>query len=114
MPVLRFKPVDHFDGVFRDYIRMEGSSVVRTRWQPGRNEALEAVKLFRDNRMLEKQPETAMGRWTLSVPQADYWNLVAINPELNAADPDVLDRAWRKFSASPESLPYRVNRGILA
>lgn len=114
MPVLHFEPIDHFDGVFRDYIRAEGSAIVRTRWQPGRDEAMRAIKQIRDEGWGNNQPETALGRATLVIPHADYWNLVAINPELNSTDRDTLDRAWRKFSASPESMPYRVNRGILA
>jgi len=110
MAVIRMKPINHFDGVYHDYIRMEGDSIVRTRSQPGRKAAMEAVKQFRDDRALEKQPDTSMGRWTLSVPWADYWNLAAANPDLNSDDATVSDKAWRKFSASAVSLPYRVNR----
>ncbi len=114
MPVLRFKPIDHYDGTYRDRIWMSGDTVIRKRSQPLRKATMEVVKDIRDHGELKKQPESSMGRWTLSIPKSDYWNLVAINPDLHSPDHDIMNRAWRKFSASAESLPYRVNQGVLA
>lgn len=64
------------------------------------------------NQELRKNPEAirplqSMG-WALSIPEADYYNLRRLNPDLAA--PCALTRtvAWKKFIASPESLPYRV------
>lgn len=108
MGIIRMKPTDTFDGTFRDRCWMEGDTFVRQRTQPARNATMEEIKTIRSEGALQKQPEAAQGRWTLSVPKADYWNLVAANPDLKSPDAEVMDRAWRKFSASAESLAYRV------
>jgi len=107
MPTLRFKPIRHYDGTYLDEIEMSGDTVVRKRSQPARNQILETVKRMRLEGVT-KDSDHAVGRWTLSIPKSDYWNLVAINPDLQSPDIETQTKAWDKFIASSESLPYRV------
>lgn len=110
MSVIRFKPFRHYDGVFLDEIRMEGDHFVRERVQPARKATMQAIADVQRAGYLNGHVDTSMGRWALSIPHADYWNLVAANPDLNSPDKGIMNRAWRKFTASAESLPYRVTK----
>lgn len=71
-------------------------------------------RLLEQNRQLRREglKDLSFGRWALSIPPIDYKKLVKANPALNA--PDAVERtlAWKRFMASPESIPYRVNERI--
>jgi hypothetical protein len=108
MPVLRMPECRHFDGTYLDSVRMEGDTFVRHRVQPARNATMRAIAEVQKAGHLNGHAETALGRWALSIPKSDFWNLVARNPDLNSPDKTTLDRAWRKFTASAESIPYRM------
>lgn len=92
------------DGLYRDRYCEEDGTIYRVRDQVNRGAILAANQLARS---LEKRRTDGM-RWALQIPADDYADLVLRNPELIAADREIKDRAWRKFIASPESLPYRI------
>ena len=113
MAVIRMKPIVNYDGTYLDRCHMSGDTFVRHRSQPLRDPALEQVKQIRqsDKMAPSNQVDSSLGEWSLSIPKSDFWNLVARNPDLNSPDPDIKTRAWDKFTASSESMPYRMRTG---
>ena len=53
-----------------------------------------------------------LGRWALSIPFVDWLALRRKYPELASADPQIRSRAYLRFMASPESMPFRVRARI--
>lgn len=52
------------------------------------------------------------GRWALSIPLEDMLALRIKYPDLASSDPFTKTRAYRRFIASDESIPYRVRERI--
>lgn len=99
---------EHYDGLFLTRIvpHAPTNEVLVTREQPSRSLILDQAQRLRN------EPEAlrplSFGVWALTIPFEDLENLEAANPELKSTDKETRRRAWRKFIASPESLPYRV------
>lgn len=92
------------DGVFRDTLSLEDGKVWRHR------EQLDRPAILRANATLRRSEANKMDgmRWALRIPEDDYAGLVKRNPALQTTDRGIRDKAWAKFLASDESLPYRV------
>jgi hypothetical protein len=76
---------------------------------PDRRAHLEFVRDLREG--TRPRPQNAgFGAVALSIPELDYYILLARFPELGCKDPETRTRAWGKFIRSPLSEPYRVRR----
>jgi hypothetical protein len=82
-----------------------GDQVVSNWLQPGRRTLLSNVAEVRDNRLAK---EMEWGRAELEIPVMDLHFLKKANPDLDSKDATIKTAAWKKFLASPESLPYRT------
>jgi hypothetical protein len=47
------------------------------------------------------------GAVLLTIPELDYYVLLARFPDLASQDAEIKTRAWKKFARDPASLPYR-------
>jgi hypothetical protein len=92
------------DGEHVDRWYFEDGKVWRVRSQNDRRAILEKNKALRN---ADRRKEDGL-RWALSIPTDDYDVLVKLNPDLGSVDRQIKNQAWRKFLASPESIPYRV------
>ena len=75
---------------------------------------LQRDPILETNRQLRREglKDLSFGRWALSIPEIDYKKLVKANPALKSLDTVERTLAWKRFMASPESVPYRVNERI--
>jgi len=73
--------------------------------QPGRNALLGGIQTLRQDRLAKG---FRWGRPELEIPAIDLHFLTKANPDLASRDATTKTKAWKKFIASPESLPYRV------
>lgn len=53
-----------------------------------------------------------LGRWALSIPFEDWMRLRREIPELASTDAGIKRRAYLRFMASRQSVPYRVRESI--
>lgn len=82
-----------------------GDQLVGEMIQPGATLMLHGIKTIRDNRLARSMD---WGRAELEIPIIQLENLKRRYPELGSPDQETKTRAWKRFAASPESLPYRV------
>ena len=102
---IKAKPDDIAEGgLYRDTWTLEDGKLWRDRQQTNRLDILRANEVLRRS---EANKLDGM-RWALRIPEDDYVALRARDPELASNERAVRDRAWSKFLASSESLPYRV------
>jgi len=73
--------------------------------QPGWDRLLDGVRVIRDNRLAK---DLRFGRPELEIPVGMLYFLKQKYPELDSKDSQIKTRAWKRFLASPESLPFRV------
>lgn len=73
--------------------------------QRGRRSLLDGVQTVRQDRLARKMP---WGEPSLEIPLVDMHFLKKANPDLDSLDGETKTKAWKRFLASPESLPYRV------
>ena len=83
----------------------EGEKLWGVQVQPGATTMLEGVQVIRDNRLAV---DMDWGRPELEIPFVQMENLKRRYPELASPDHDIKLKAWKRFLADPESLPYRV------
>jgi hypothetical protein len=83
----------------------DGDRLVGEIIQPGATVMLDGIKTIRDNRLAKTLD---WGRAELEIPIIQLENLKRRYPELGSPDHETKTRAWKRFAASPESLPYRV------
>jgi hypothetical protein len=76
----------------------------------GRAAHLEFLQLMRDGR-LWKPRRLGWGAVGLSIPEPDYYLLLAEFPELASPDAATSRAAWRAFAWSTASEIYRLSRG---
>ena len=88
--------------------RMEGDHLVRARYQPERKMILDHVAQRRIDKSVPDKSE-ALGRPALTIPELDYWDLIAKYPDLDpkVGDAQTQTRAWLKFMNSSASRIYR-------
>ena len=65
-------------------------------------------------RIEDAAAEQDMGRIELHIPELDLAVLKIRYPELACRDHEIYNRAWDKFIASSESLPYRIRPKYIA
>ena len=83
----------------------EQGTLVADWQQPSRGRLLDGVRTLRQDR-LARAFEWA--RPELEIPALDFHFLTKANPDLASRDGQIKTRAWKKFLASPASIPYRV------
>jgi hypothetical protein len=83
-------------------------TIATRRYQTNRAQILESVRDIRNNRLTRRLD---WARPVLCIPELDLMQLRAKYPELNSRDPLERTLAWKRFIASSESQPYRVNDG---
>ena len=84
--------------------RFEQDHLVIETVQPERGLILDEVKRRRDHKLGK---DLSFGRCALTIPDIDYYKLIASNPDLNSQDGEIQTRAWMKFARSSISGPYR-------
>lgn len=92
--------------MFRQGIWIRGRELTHVLEQPGREGVLEAVRATRHEHPVADRP--GLGRWGLSVPFEDWLRLRDKYPDLASVDARIKSRAWLRFMASDESVPYRM------
>jgi len=76
--------------------------VMSTNIRQARLENNQRMRIERPTRDLE------WARWTLSIPQLDWYYLTKKYPDLTSLDKKTRETALAKFMASSESAPYKV------
>jgi hypothetical protein len=92
-------------GAIRQRTVLEGGRVYNDWQQPDRDRKMAEVARIRRERAARKM---AWGQPALEIPELDLAMLKLRNPDLDAPDRATKLAAWRRFMASPESAPYRV------
>jgi len=99
------------DGLVQDvHVQPHESKLYVNTYGPGDLQALRANESMR--KAGGARDTEGLGRLALSIPPGHYMALIRANPDLNSPDAKVQTAAWRRFIASPESLPYRVRDKI--
>ena len=97
-------------GIVHRYTLEPSGRLTRERLTPGRSAHLE------HNKRRQLEPESVRkldwGKLGLSIPPNDYQRLLHQKPELKCWDKDIRTKAWKKFMASSESKPYRVQERV--
>lgn len=78
--------------------------------QPHENLILETLAEMRKADPMKDRE--GLGRWALSIPMVRWVELRRKYPELASPDAQVKSRAYARFMASDESIPYRVRAKI--
>jgi hypothetical protein len=94
-------------GLFLERVGLEGGRIYRELVQPSRELILQHNA---HARAAGGPSDLSFGRLQLRIPLEDLAQLYLLNPELNSPDAQIMTQAWRRFVASPESLPYRVGK----
>jgi hypothetical protein len=97
-------PGDELDPITVQLVEEQGTLVSDWR-QAGRRQLLDGIQTVRQDRLARKMP---WGEPSLEIPVVDLHFLKKANPDLESLDGEIKTKAWKKFLASPESLPYRV------
>ena len=95
------------DELFKERIGIEDGVIYRELVQPSRLLVLERNQAMRN---AGGPKDLSFGRWQLCIPLEDLAVLKQRNLELGARDNATRTKAWQRFVASPESLPYRVGK----
>lgn len=91
-------------GLYRDRFTLEDGKLWRVREQTNRAAILQQNAAARAGAL-----RTLDGmRWAMTIPQDDYDELAARNPDLVSPDREIKRRAWLAFMRSSDSIPYRV------
>lgn len=71
---------------------------------------IRAARLEQNKRMRNETPtrDLSWARWTMSIPQLDWYYLCKKYPDLASQDKHTREAALAKFMASSESAPYKV------
>lgn len=85
---------------------MEADGLTVKREQPERGLILDTLQRMRNLEPMADLP--GIGRWALSIPAEDWLTIREQYPELQSKDGQERSRAWARFIASDESIPYRV------
>lgn len=98
---------EYVDGYVLGY-EWDGTTVTRGIMQPKIAQTLALNSELRKTHI----PASSMGRWALSMDELDRKAVSRLFPEVDAPDPEIRSKAWKRFFASPLSEPYRVRDKI--
>jgi len=78
--------------------------------QPSQGLILDTVAEMRKCEPMADRP--GLGRWALSIPFVDWLEIRRKYPDIASDDAQIKTRAYARFMASAESIPFRVREVI--